>query len=405
MQQPLHASGPDGSLWSRRGRAVTALCFVLNLVDGVNVFALTYVAPALQKEFGAGPEAFSIVFSIGLIGMAIGGILLAPLADRWGRRPLILLALGLMAAAMIASAGATSIATLGLCRLIVGIGIGTVLASITALSVGFAPPRYRHMAAGIPQAGYPVGATITGFVTAWALPVYGWPSIFAGAGLATLLLLPVCYLILPEAPEHGHSEAPRLGIALGGARRRNTALLWAPTTGGFMALYFIASWITKLAIEAGLAPGDAIIASAIYSGGAVVGTVAISMIATRIDIRRLICGMLLVSAGLFLVFGGVRMSLGGILVTSFFIGVAMQGGVNGNYALVSAAYPANMRATGLGWAMGVGRIGALSGPLIAGVAMGRGLSLFAVFAIFCVPLVVNALAALAVQNDLGNARY
>ena len=398
MGHPRHSHGIAESTWSQRGMVVTGLCFVLNMFDGMNVFALTYVAPQLQKQFGAGPEAFSIVFSTGLVGMALGGLVLAPQADRWGRRPVILFALALMAGAMIASANAASIAALSFDRLLVGIGIGTVLASITALSAGFAPDRYRNMAAGVPQAGYPVGATITGFITAWALPRYGWPAIFTGAGLSTLVLLPICFFVLPEAPDHG--QQPTIGIraTLGGDRKRNTALLWASTISGFMVLYFVASWITKLAIEAGLAPGQAIIASTIYSAGAFVGTVALSVVATRVDIRRLIFVMLLLAAGLFLVFGGVKMSLAGILVTSFLIGFAMQGGVNGNYALVAGSYPANMRATGLGWAMGIGRIGALSGPLIAGVAMGRGLPLFAVFAIFCVPLLINAFAALAVRD-------
>lgn len=401
MEPSIGQAGAAASTWSRRGMAVTGLCFVLNMVDGVNVFALTYVAPQLQKAFGAGPEAFSVVFSIGLVGMAVGGLGLAPQADRWGRRPVILFALALMAGAMVASAWASSIAVLALDRFVVGLGIGTVLASITALSAGFAPDRYRNMAAGVPQAGYPVGATLTGFVTVWALPHYGWPTIFVGAGVATLILLPICFFVLPEASDHSRRAATGIRTTLGGERKRDTALLWASTISGFMALYFIASWITKLAIEAGLAPGQAIIASAIYSAGAFVGTVGISVIATRLDIRKLIFVMLVLASGLFLVFGGMKMSLTGILVTSFLIGVAMQGGVNGNYALVTGAYPANMRATGLGWAMGIGRIGALSGPLVAGVAMGRGMSLFAVFAIFCVPLLVNAFAALAVRDTRG----
>jgi AAHS family 4-hydroxybenzoate transporter-like MFS transporter len=384
---------PEATRWSRRSMAVTAMCFVLNMVDGVNVFALTYVAPELQKQFGAGPETFSIVFSIGLVGMALGGLVLAPQADRWGRRPIILLALALMAGAMVASAYAGSIATLCFDRLLVGTGIGTVLASITALSAGFAPTRYRNLAAGIPQAGYPVGATVTGFLTAWALPRYGWPAIFAGAGLSTLVLLPLCYFILPEAPDHATRQRTSLRDALGGARTRNSALLWACTICGFMALYFIASWITKLAIEAGLPPTEAIIASAVYNGGAVVGTVALSIAATRYDIRKLILITLLFAAGLFLVFGGVRLALGGLLVTSFLIGVTLQGGVNCNYALVAGAYPSSARATGLGWAMGIGRFGALSGPLVAGAAMARGFSLLAVFAMFCVPLLVNGIAA------------
>lgn len=385
--------------WSRRGQMVTALCFVLNMIDGVNIFTLTYVAPALQQHFAVGPEAFAVVFSAGLLGMGLGGVFLAPLADRWGRRPMILLALLLMAAAMIASAYAGDIWTLAAIRLVVGLGIGTVLASITALSAGFAPPRWRHVAAGVPQAGYPVGATLAGFATAWALPRYGWAMVFAAAGAMTLVLLPLCWRLLPEAPETKQDAHFSVAEALGGARWPSTLLLWVCTIGGFMALYFIGSWITKLAIAAGLPPTQAIIASAIYSAGACVGTIAISFAATRFDLRRLVLASLALAAVLFLGFGGVPMGLGALLVVSFLIGVTLQGGVNANYPLVASVYPAEMRATGLGWAMGVGRIGALIGPLLGGWAIGTGMPLVGVFGIFCVPILAAGLAACMVRME------
>jgi len=399
MEGSLHPPAVNEAIWSPRGQKVTALCFVLNMIDGVNIFTLTYVAPALQQHFAVGPEAFASVFSAGLLGMGLGGVFLAPLADRWGRRPMILLALLLMAIAMIASARAQDIWTLAAIRLVVGLGIGTVLASITALSAGFAPPRWRDVAAGVPQAGYPVGATLAGFATAWALPSYGWEGVFTGAGLVTLLLLPLCWWMLPETPETEHHSRHSIGEVLGGRRLRSTLLLWVCTVGGFMALYFIGSWITRLAIEAGLPPTQAIIASAIYSAGACIGTIAISFAATRADLRKLVLASLSLAAVLFLVFGGVRMGLAPLLVVSFFIGVTLQGGVNANYPLVAAAYPADMRATGLGWAMGIGRVGALIGPLLGGWAMGTGMPLVMVFGIFCVPILAAGLAAMALERD------
>lgn len=391
----------DAESWSRRGIAVMGLCFVLNMVDGVNIFTLTYVAPVLQKQFGAGPERFSFVFSAGLLGMALGGIGVAPLADRLGRRPIILFALALMALAMIASGHAPGLWSLAVIRVAVGIGIGTVLASITALSAGFAPDRWRHVATGVPQAGYPIGATLAGFATAWALPRVGWGGVFTAAGLATLLLLPLCWWALPEAPEMQTQGSAALGEALVGARRRNTMLLWICTICGFMALYFIASWITRLAIQAGLPPTQAIIASAIYNSGACIGTIGLSLVATRLDIRRVIVTMLLSAAMLFLVFGGAHLALAPLLCICFLIGIALQGGVNCNYPLVASVYPARLRATGLGWAMGVGRAGALLGPLVGGWALGAGLPLVGVFAIFCVPLLAGALAASLVRPGQG----
>jgi len=392
---------PDQA-YDARGIAVMALCFVLNMFDGVNIFTLTYVAPVLQEHFGTDAAHFSVVFSAGLVGMGLGGLFLAPLADRLGRRPVILSALVLMAGAMVASAHAPDIWGLAAIRLVVGLGIGTVLASITALSAGFAPERWRHVATGVPQAGYPIGATIAGFATAWALPGYGWAAVFTAAGYLTLLLVPICWFLLPEAPETAQRTHHSIEQTIGGGRRRNTLLLWVATVGGFMALYFIASWITKLAIAAGLPQSQAIFASAIYSVGSCVGTILISFAAMRVDLRKLVFVNLAIASVLFLVFGGVRMGLTPLLWVCFFIGMTLQGGVNGNYPLAAAIYPAEMRATGLGWAMGIGRIGALLGPLIGGWALSAGLPLVMVFGIFCVPMLVTGFAAMAVRLDEGH---
>lgn len=391
---------PDES-YHPRGIAVMALCFVLNMFDGVNIFTLTYVAPVLQQHFGTDAAHFSVVFSAGLVGMGLGGLFLAPLADRLGRRPLILSALVLMAGAMVASAHAPDIWSLAAIRLVVGLGIGTVLASITALSAGFAPERWRHVAAGVPQAGYPIGATIAGFATAWVLPGQGWAAVFTAAGYLTLVLVPVCWFLLPEAPETARRTHHSIAETIGGGRRRNTLLLWVATVGGFMALYFIASWITKLAIAAGLPQGQAIIASAIYSIGSCVGTILISFAAMRIDLRKLVFANLAIASVLFVLFGGVHMGLTPLLWVCFFIGVTLQGGVNGNYPLAAAIYPAEMRATGLGWAMGIGRVGALLGPLIGGWALSAGLPLVMVFGIFCVPMLATGFAVMSVRLDEG----
>ena len=393
MQDVQKASSNSSQNWSMTGKGVTALCFVLNMFDGVNIFVLTYLSPTLQKLYGVGTEAFSLAFSAGLAGMAVGGLLVAPQADRLGRRPVLLAALLLMGAAMLASAFANDLISLSVARFFVGVGIGTVLAGISALSAAFAPERFRNMAVGLPQAGYPIGAMIAGFLTAWALPIFGWQMVFLAAGLVTLALLPLCYFLMPEAPEGRSAVRYSLHQAIAGPRLGTSIRLWVCTISGFMALYFIASWITKLAIEAGLPHTQAIIASACYNGGAFAGTLLISFLAVRFDIRRVLAVMLVLASGLFLVFGGVHMPVTGVLFTSFLIGVTLQGGVNGVYPVTAGAYPPEARATGLGWAMGIGRAGALMGPVIGGMALGQGLPLVAVFGIFCAPMLVDAFMA------------
>lgn len=367
---------------------------MLNMVDGMDLLVLTYIAPNLQQEWGVSPAALSIVFSAGLAGMALGGLGLAPLADRFGRRRLVILGISLMTIAMLASSMATSIIQLVAIRFVVGTGIGTVLACIAAIAARIAPERHRNFAVGVLQAGYPLGAMITGFFTAWALPIFGWRHVLVGTAVVSAVFILLVPAILPlrlaAAP-----AGPRISLrrAVAGERLKSSLLLWGATICSFMALYFIGSWITKLAIEAGLPQTKAIIASAIYSFGAFVGTFGMSVAGTRLDIRKISSGLLFLTTVVFLIFGGVSMPLAGVLIAAFAMGVTLQGGFNALYPIAALTYPDEVRATGIGWAMGIGRIGAFTGPLLGGWALAQQLPLVAVFGIFCVPLLVAAVAS------------
>ena len=185
--------------WSSLSLLTVALCFLINAVDGMNVFLLSYLAPSVAADWHLSSTTLGEVFSAGLAGMAIGGLLIAPLGDRLGRRPLILASLLTMSLGMILSGYAPSVLALILARVIVGIGIGTVLACMTALVAEFAPAHRRSFAVGLLQGGYPVGATITGFVTAWAIAFHSWRFILLASGFGSLALFPVTFLLLPES--------------------------------------------------------------------------------------------------------------------------------------------------------------------------------------------------------------
>jgi MFS family permease len=385
-------TGSAPQAWTRHAALVVILCFVLNMVDGMDVLVVSYVAPALQRAWNVSPAEFSIAFSTGLAGMAFGGLLIAPLADRLGRRRMVVVSLLLMTVAMVASSTAQSVFQLASYRFFVGIGIGTVLACIAAIAARVAPDKHRNFAVGVLQAGYPIGAMISGFVTAWALPHYGWHNVMLGTAILSALCIPLVLAILPARMPGAAAVARKASIAevVAGERRRDSILLWISTICGFMALYFITSWIAKLAIEAGLPETQAIIASAIYNFGAFSGTFGMSMAGTRYDIRKISFGLLAIAAAVFLIFGGVRMPLIGVLVTAYLMGVSLQGGFNALYPIAARVYPDEVRATGIGWAMGIGRIGAFTGPLIGGWALAAKLPLVAVFGIFCVPLLIAA---------------
>jgi MFS transporter, AAHS family, 4-hydroxybenzoate transporter len=398
---PLNASTETAEAsWTSQSILIVSLCFILNMIDGMDVLVISYIAPALQKSWAVSPAQFAIVFSIGLAGMALGGLGLAPLADRFGRKRMILVALTLMAVAMYASSFAQSVTQLSAIRFVVGTGIGTVLACIASIAARVAPAKHRNFAVGILQGGYPIGAMITGFIVAWALPLYGWEAILKVAAVITAVFIPIIYLLIPDsvtASQEG--PKPPLAETIAGERRKASYLLWTATICGFMALYFIASWITKLAIEAGLPETDAIIASAIYNFGAFAGTLVFSMAATKYDVRKLCGALLFLAAIVFLIFGGVAMPLMWILIVAFVMGVTLQGGFNMLYPIAALVYPDQVRATGIGWAFGVGRIGAFTGPLVGGWALSQNWPLVAVFGIFCIPLCIAALAASRIRHQ------
>jgi benzoate transport len=415
-----------GQGWTGRQLLVVAICFILNMLDGMDVLILSYIAPALSADWQISPESLGVVFSAGLAGMAAGGLLIAPLADRFGRRVLILLSLIMMAAAMFGSSIATSVAELIASRFVVGIGIGTVLASMAALTAEYAPPKHRTFAVGFLQAGYPVGATITGFIVATHVGVHGWQTMLLGAAILCATAIPLVFVLLPESieflltrqPKNALARANRLLVAVGqppldalperrqaekrhsgvrgllsDGRAASTLLLWTAIIFSFMTLYFVISWIPKLAVEAGLPATQAIYAGAIYNIGAFVGTSSIGLVAMRFDLRRLILVYMLLAAGALILFGAVAMPLAATLGTAFLIGVFVQGGFNGCYPLATSLYPPEARGTGIGWAMGIGRIGAVIGPMLGGVLLAEKVSLPVIFTIFAVPVVLAGICA------------
>jgi len=382
--------------WSAEAIAVVTLCFAVNMVDGMDVTILSYVAPALQQSWSIDANTMGTVFGAGLLGMALGGVCVAPLADRFGRRALILTALVLMSSGMIASGFVESVRALIAARIGVGVGIGTVLAAMAALAAEAAPPRRQNFAVGVVQAGYPLAAVFTGLAVARLLASTGWQPLLLYAGVVTLVMLPLAALALTEsrtlAPAGPGLRALPIAALFRADLARKTLLLFTAIFMGLMVLYIIVSWITNLAIAAGLSTSDGIYAGALYNLGAFVGTLGMSIVSVRVALTRLVPALFVAAIAALLVFGSVALPVSATLGVAFLIGVTLQGGYNGIWPLAAAVYPPEIRATGIGWAVGVGRSGAVVGPAAAGALLARGTPLPLLFALFCVPLAVAATA-------------
>lgn len=419
--------------WSPTQLTVVLLCFVVNMIDGMDVLLMSYIAPTLQADWAIGADQLGIVFSISILGMAVGGIGLSMLADFFGRRRMILAALATSTIAMLLSGLVTNVEQLMALRFFVGLGIGTILASMAALVAEYAPPKYRNFAVGLLYAGYPLGAIVTGFASAWSIPLFGWKATLVGAGCISAVMLPLLWILLPESMEFlikrrprgalerfnailarfGKSSVPALpepdvaptavGVAglFADGRAASTMLLWFSMIFGYAALWFTISWIPKLATMAGLDATSAIYVGTTFNAGAFIGTVTLGLITARLKLQPTILTFLVGAAVFMVVYGVFRFSLPVTLLLVFLIGFLQMGGFNGIYPLATQLYPAEVRSTGVGWTMGVGRAGAVLGPLLGGMLIEANVSLSVIFLVFAVPTVLGAVCAYLVKLDAG----
>ncbi len=383
-----------------RAILIVGLCFAINMVDGMDVNILSYVRAALSKDWGIADNVMGYVMSAGTFGMGIGAIGIAPFADRYGRKRVILAALTLMSLGMIACGLVSSIDALMWSRLVVGMGIGTVLAAMAALAAEVAPEGKKNLAVALVQAGFPLAAVGTGFMTAAALPTLGWQGLLLWAGVITVLMLPLAWAILPDhlpsADAGGQSPRNGLSSLFERSQRAKTILLMIAVFMGLLALYSMLSWITKIATSAGLSDKDSIYAGALYNFGAFFGTSCMGVLTLRIRPGVLAPILLSSACVVLLIFGNVAMSVGWALFMAFLIGLTLQGGYNGVWPLAAGAFATETRATGIGWVMGIGRGGAVVGPIMAGYLLDAKFSLATILAIYCVPLAICALCAFLV---------
>jgi benzoate transport len=401
------------------------------MLDGTDLLVMSFIAPVLSQSWAVSPERLGVLFSASLAGMAVGCLLIAPLADRYGRRTMILAALATVAGSMMLSGFTRDVFELMLARFFVGIGVGTIGVSMTAMAAEYAPDKYTSFAVGFVQAGWPFGSIIAAFIAARVLPSHSWQSLLIGIGVLSAALLVVIYFFLPESLSFLTLRRPRRALEKINAIRAKlrfqsleelppvaprapgsrvlalftagravpSVLLWSAVMLGYFVLYFVISWIPKLVVESGLPLSAAIYAGATYNLGAFFGTTAVGWIAIRYRLNRVVSSFLGLAAIAMLVFGGLSLPVWLTLLVALCVGITVQGGFNGFWALAARLYPPEMRSTGIGWALGVGRIGAVLGPVAGGFLVGANVAMPIIFAVYALPLVVAAAMTLKIKVD------
>ncbi len=357
------------------------ICFLMNMLDGMDVMVVSYAAPNISKAWAISPQSLGIVFSAGLLGMSVGAMFLAPLADKIGRKSMVLICNALMGFCVFGTSWADSVEML-------------------TLTAEQAPSSTKDFWVSFVMAGYPIGAVISGLVAAEIIPTMGWQSIFKIAGITSFVTLPIVYLFLAESNEFVQTKKedikPNVQSLLNPIHRKSTLGLWMALFMAFATLYFLTTWIPKLASAAGLDEALAIYAGTVFNLGAFCGIISQGYLSGRFGLQKTIFFYLIFTAALMLIFGYFTGS--SLILPLFgFIGFGIQGGFVGMYSLAAKLYPTEIRATGVGWAVGAGRIGAIFGPLAGGFLIGAGFGMSTNFIFFAIPTIISGIATIYIR--------
>ena len=401
---------------------VVIMCFILNMNDGIDVLVVSYTGSEILAEWGLTKALQGYIYSAGLAGMTLGCLFLAPVADRIGRRKLFIFAVGLESLAMILSSQVTDYYQLLTCRLFAGLGIGGLLPTMAAIASEFSNNLRKDLAVGFVQAGYPVGAIMMGFFTAWAVPEFGWRFAYLIAGLISLVMLVMVIFFMPESAEYLLKKQPnnalrrvnsvleRIGLdrvdelpevkethkpsvkSLFSKEYKNSTLrLWIGIFFGFMTLYTLISWVPSIARDSGMPFKMATYVGTVLNVGAFLGSTGIGWLASRFRLKRLIFTFFIIAFAIMVAYGTIPLNNALIFVLTFLIGIFVQGGFNGYWPATARVYDVEVRTTGIGWATGAGRLGAIAGPALFGILSDMNLSVPLLFILFSIPLVISAL--------------
>lgn len=402
------------------------LCGLCLIMDGFDVQAMGYVAPAIIQEWHVSKAALGPVFGAGLFGLLVGSLVLTPLADRVGRRPVLILSTFFFAACMLLTTRVHTIPSLLALRFVSGLGLGSIMPNAMALAGEYSPARNRVTRMMLVSCGFTVGAAIGGFVSAALIPAFGWQAVFYVGGLVPALLALAMVIWLPESiqfmalrkrphaqiarwlrkldasiafgPESqvAVKEAPAGGTPVAElfreGRTRVTLLLWLISFMNLINLYFLSNWLPTLIKDAGYSTQVAVLVGTSLQVGGIVGTLTLGALINRFGFTRVLGACFLLASVSVAAIGSVAALLPVLIVTVVIAGFCIVGGQPALNALAGTYYPTALRSTGIGWSLGIGRIGSVIGPVIGGQLIALQWTNGALFAAASVPVMISTLS-------------
>jgi AAHS family 4-hydroxybenzoate transporter-like MFS transporter len=399
---------------------VAFICTLAQMFDGYDITSIGMAVPSLSAAWHIPGPAFANTFVMSSVGIMVGALASGPAGDRLGRKPVLIVSLIFLAVSSIACVYATSISELIVWRFVTGIGIGGIMPATVALTSDYVPERLRAPIVMIIFTGNPLGGFLGGQIIARLLPHYGWPVIFWLGGLLPLALIPVMLFWLPESPrfllargrlttrterllrtlnieptsqEKPHDVDVATGNPVAGLFRdglaTTTVFVWILYFANLLSIYLISYWLPTVLNLSGLNPADSVFAASLMSAGPLVSVFAMAPLSRHFGPQRVLAVMLVTGVAVIATVGLANPPHDLLLLAIFLMGCCTVGSMTGINGMTAALYPARVRTTGMGWALGIGRLGGIGGPWLGGVLLTAGWPPRQIFLCACVTALIG----------------
>lgn len=426
----MSSTTSQGLLFDRPMRTmqivIVMVCCLTNIADGVDIASLAFAAPVLVKDWGLRPGVMASLFGATATGLAIGAFLLAPLADRFGRRTLMLIATGTIALAMLLTAVTTSVAQMAVLRFATGACLGTLAVCLNIAVAEFSNARWRNMSVAVLHTGFSIGTMVGGTFAALLLAPYGWRSMFVATGLLNVLTFLLVLLLVPETPSHivarggagaldrlnrvlakiGQSPVERLPAAavatarakfaalLGESHRNATLLLWIAQFAFAVISYLLLNWKPTVLVNAGLTPTQAGLSGLVGGFAGVLGHIVVGYVSRDgRETRSTLVFFVLLCISL-LLFGLLPATPWALILSAGFTSFCNVGVFTGLLLIGLNSYPAAVRTASIAMLVGIARLGSIAGPLFGGLLLELGFGRSAMFLVLAAVSVLPFLALL-----------
>ena len=403
--------------------SIIIICAVVAMVDGFDTQSIALAASTIAKDLGIPAAGFGAIFGIGLFGGLVGALIGGLLGDKLGRKPVLIVALVIVAVGSLLTPFTTTALSLTLVRFLTGLGLGAALPSVVSLTGEYAPLKRRAATVGLMFCGFPLGAVVGGLASSVLIPKLGWTSVFWVGGIVPVILIPIVAIALPEsvrflakrvdksaletvlrrlkidasiapaitaAPDEPRAPLPSLftqGRAVG------TIMLWVILLLSLLMTYFLSNWIPIIATQNGLPARVAIIGAVMLNLGSILGSIVLGRFVRKRPATTIVVGYVLGAIAIVGI-GQAAHSSAGLLITCLLAGFFAGGTQLLTIGLCATFYSEALRATGVGFAVGVSRLGSILGPVVGGILIARGVSTPIIFVIIGAVSLAAAIAML-----------